>query len=103
MCIRDRDGEDAAEENMEEGHSTEEGNSAEKVVYYVTDEQQQGQYIKMFRDNKMDAVILTHNIDQPFIQQLESKNEGVKFQRIDADVTNALKDEISEETEKELE
>jgi len=98
-----KDGEDAAEENMEEGHSTEEGNSAEKVVYYVTDEQQQGQYIKMFRDNKMDAVILTHNIDQPFIQQLESKNEGVKFQRIDADVTNALKDEISEETEKELE
>ena len=98
-----KDGEDAAEENMEEGHSTEEGNSAEKVVYYVTDEQQPGQYIKMFRDNKMDAVILTHNIDQPFIQQLESKNEGVKFQRIDADVTNALKDEISEETEKELE
>ena len=92
-----KDGEDAAEEN------TEGGNSAEKVVYYVTDEQQQGQYIKMFRDNKMDAVILTHNIDQPFIQQLESKNEGVKFQRIDADVTNALKDEISEETEKELE
>ena len=92
-----KDGEDAAEENTEGGHS------AEKVVYYVTDEQQQGQYIKMFRDNKMDAVILTHNIDQPFIQQLESKNEGVKFQRIDADVTNALKDEISEETEKELE
>ncbi|MCI9436598.1 MAG: molecular chaperone HtpG [Lachnospiraceae bacterium] len=75
----------------------------EKVIYYVTDEQQQGQYIKMFKDNGMDAVILTHNIDQPFIQQLESKNEGVKFQRIDADVTGALKAETDEEAEKELE
>ena len=75
----------------------------EKVIYYVTDEQQQGQYIKMFKDNGMDAVILTHNIDQPFIQQLESKNEGVKFRRIDADVTDALKSETDQETEKELE
>jgi len=75
----------------------------EKVVYYVTDEQQQSQYIKMFRDNGMDAVILTHNIDQPFIQQLESKNEGVKFQRIDADVTGAMKSEVSEEEKKALE
>ncbi len=74
----------------------------EKVVYYVTDEQQQSQYIKMFKDNGMDAVILTHNIDQPFIQQLESKNEGVKFQRIDADVTGAMKSEVSEEEEKAL-
>ena len=39
----------------------------------------------------MDAVILTHNIDQPFISQLEAKNEGIKFQRIDADVTDAFK------------
>ena len=75
----------------------------EKTIYYVTDEQQQGQYIKMFKDNGMDAVILTHNIDQPFIQQLESKNEGVKFQRIDADVTDALKAETDEEAAKELE
>ncbi len=57
----------------------------------------------MFKDSGMDAVILTHNIDQPFIQQLESKNEGVKFQRIDADVTDAMKSETSEEAEKELE
>ena len=81
----DTDSEDAAEKK-------------EKVIYYVTDERQQGQYIKMFRDSGMDAVILTHNIDQ-----LESKNEGVKFQRIDADVTGALKDETSEDAEKELE
>nr|WP_302020927.1 molecular chaperone HtpG [uncultured Acetatifactor sp.] len=86
-----KDGEEAAEEKKE------------KTIYYVTDEQQQGQYIKMFKDNGMDAVILTHNIDQPFIQQLESKNEGVKFQRIDADVTDALKSETDEEAAKELE
>ena len=75
----------------------------EKTIYYVTDEQQQGQYVRMFKENGMEAVILTHNIDQPFIQQLESKNEGVKFQRIDADVTGALKAELSEEEIKALE
>nr|WP_296485858.1 molecular chaperone HtpG [uncultured Acetatifactor sp.] len=87
----------------EEAEDTAEEEKKEKTIYYVTDEQQQGQYIRMFRDNGMDAVILTHNIDQPFIQQLESKNEGVKFQRIDADVTDVLKSETSEEAEKELE
>ena len=91
---------DSQTEEAEDGQAEE---KKEKVIYYVTDEQQQGQYVKMFRDNKMDAVILTHNIDQPFIQQLESKNEGVKFQRIDADVTGALKAETDEEAEKELE
>ncbi|MBQ3899288.1 MAG: molecular chaperone HtpG, partial [Lachnospiraceae bacterium] len=52
---------------------------------------------------KMDAVILTHNIDQPFIQQLESKNEGVHFQRIDADVSEAMKSKTSKKAEKEFE
>ena len=75
----------------------------DKIIYYVTDEKQQGQYIKMFKDAGMDAVILTHNIDQPFVQQLESKNEGVRFQRIDADMTDAMKSETTEELEKELE
>ena len=51
----------------------------------------------------MDAVILTHNIDQPFISQLERKNEGIKFQRIDADVTDALKSKTSKKAEKEME
>ncbi len=92
---------DGADSGAKDGEETEE--KKEKTIYYVTDEQQQGQYIKMFRDNGMDAVILTHNIDQPFIQQLESKNEGVKFQRIDADVTDALKAETDEEAAKELE
>ena len=51
----------------------------------------------------MDAVILTHNIDQPFISQLEAKNEGIKFQRIDADVTDALKSKTSRKAQEELE
>ena len=92
---------DEADSEEKDGEEAEE--KKDKTIYYVTDEQQQGQYIKMFRDNGMDAVILTHNIDQPFIQQLESKNEGVKFQRIDADVTDALKSETDEEEAKALE
>ena len=74
----------------------------ENTVFYVTDEIAQGQYIKMFKDEGMDAVILKHNIDQPFITHLEQKNEGVKFQRIDADLTDNFKEseegEPSEET-----
>ena len=69
----------------------------------MTDEQQQSQYINMFRAAKMDAVILTHNIDQPFISQLESKNEGVKFMRIDADLTDTFRAKTSKKAEKEME
>lgn len=68
----------------------------ENTVFYVTDEVAQGQYIKMFRDENMDAVILKHNIDQPFISHLEQKNEGVKFLRIDSDLTDNFKEETSE-------
>lgn len=75
----------------------------EKTIYYVTDEVQQSQYINMFKEAKMDAVILKDNIDQPFLTQLESKNEFVHFQRIDGDLTDSLKEETSEELEKELE
>ncbi|MBQ1852544.1 MAG: molecular chaperone HtpG, partial [Lachnospiraceae bacterium] len=66
---------------------------AKKIVYYVTDEQQQSQYINMFRESGMDALIMTHNIDQPFITQLEQDNDTCKFMRIDADVTEAFKEE----------
>ena len=68
-----------------------------KVIYYVTDKVQQGQYIKLFKEQKMQAVILDHNIDTSFITQLEQRNEKYKFMRIDADVTDSLKDETSEE------
>ncbi|MBD5545890.1 MAG: molecular chaperone HtpG [Lachnospiraceae bacterium] len=90
-----------ADEESGEGEDEEE--KKEKVIYYVTDEKQQGQYISMFKAAKMDAVILTHNIDQPFISQLEAKNEGIKFQRIDADLTDTFKAKTSKKAEKELE
>lgn len=91
----------AQEEDAEIADEEEE--KKEKVIYYVTDEKQQSQYISMFKAAKMDAVILTHNIDQPFISQLEAKNEGIKFQRIDADLTDTFKAKTSKKTEKELE
>ena len=81
---------DAADENTEE-------KDERKVIYYVTDKLQQGQYIKMFKELNMDAVILDHNIDTSFISQLEQRNEHYKFMRIDADVTESLKDETSAE------
>ncbi|MCR5255799.1 MAG: molecular chaperone HtpG [Acetatifactor sp.] len=74
----------------------------EKTIYYVTDPVQQSQYINMFKNAKMDAVVLTHNIDQPFIQRLEATNENVKFLRIDSDVTEALKTKTSKKVEEEL-
>lgn len=81
---------DAADENTEE-------KDERRVIYYVTDKLQQGQYIKMFKEQNMDAVILDHNIDTSFISQLEQRNEHYKFMRIDADVTESLKDETSAE------
>ena len=93
------------EEGSEEDAEQEDGEEAEKkekTIYYVTDEQQQSQYINMFKAAKMDAVILTHNIDQPFISQLEAKNEGIKFQRIDADLTDTFKAKTSKKAEEEM-
>ncbi len=92
---------DAADENG--GSAADEEEKKEKVIYYVTDEKQQSQYINMFKAAKMDAVVLTHNIDQPFISQLEAKNEGIKFQRIDADLTDVFKSKTSKKAEKEME
>ncbi len=75
----------------------------ENTIFYVTDEIQQSQYIKMFRNEGTDAVVLKHNIDQPFITHLEQKNENVKFLRIDADLTDNFKEETTEEDKKALE
>lgn len=69
----------------------------ENQVFYVTDVKEQSQYINMFKAEGIDAVILPHNIDNPFIGFLEQKNEGVKFLRIDADVNDAFKEETKEE------
>lgn len=69
------------------------------TVFYITDEIQQSQYINMFQEEGIDAVILNHNIDEPFISHLEQKNEGVKFLRIDSDLNDSFKDEIKEDDE----
>ena len=68
-----------------------------KVVFYVTDLNQQGQYITLFKEQGMNAVILNHNIDTSFISQLEMRNENYRFMRIDADLTDSLKEENSED------
>lgn len=96
---------DEAKDNVDAADAEETDGEKEprKVIYYVTDEKQQSQYINMFKAQGMDAVILTHNIDQPFVSQLESKNEDIKFQRIDADLTENFKEEISEEEKETIE
>ena len=99
-CI-EKNGGKAEPEEKTEGENVEQ--SAEKketektTIYYVTDEQQQSQYINMFKKEGLDAVILSHNIDSPFITQMEQKNEHIKFQRIDADLTDHFKEDVSEE------
>ena len=73
----------------------------ENTVFYTDDEKVQSQYINMFKEQGIDAVVLTHNIDTPFITHTEQKNEGVKFTRIDSDITNTFKEDIPEEELKE--
>ena len=85
------------EEQTVEETDTQEQEKKKTIIYYVTDEQQQSQYINMFKEEGIDAVILTHRIDQPFISQLERDNETVKFQRIDADLTESFKEDLSKE------
>ena len=89
-------------EDKADSETTAEDEKKEKTIYYVTDKNQQSQYINMFRKAKMDAVVLTHQIDLPFINQLESKNEGVKFKRIDEDFGDALKAKTSAKAAEEM-
>ncbi|SFR77117.1 molecular chaperone HtpG [Anaeromicropila populeti] len=84
VVVEGEDSEDKPEENPD-------------IVYYVTDVQQQSQYINMFKQEGLDAFILTHNIDQPFITHFEQKKTSVKFQRIDSDLTDSFKDEAIDE------
>jgi molecular chaperone HtpG len=88
-------------EEGEEEAAPQETEPPKKTVYYVTDLQQQSQYIKMFREQEMNAVVLLHNIDQPFVSSLEAGDAGVKFQRIDADLTGDFKEDGDEEKLKE--
>ncbi len=92
---------DDSSETEQTDNSEAEEKDTRRPVYYVTDVQQQGQYINMFKEQGMDAVILDHNIDTSFITQLERRNEKIRFVRIDADLTESLKEEVSEEELKE--
>lgn len=88
---------EVVEEGDGESSGSPENETPKKTVYYVTDLQQQSQYIKMFREQEMNAVVLLHNIDQPFVSALEAGDDDVKFQRIDADLTEDFKEEGDEE------
>ncbi|MBU5479038.1 molecular chaperone HtpG [Eubacterium sp. MSJ-13] len=104
-AVKGEDGdkkEDTAE-NKENTDETADNKDAEKeeeptTVYYVTDMQQQSQYVNMFKEQNIDAVILSHNIDQAFISQLEQGELKVSFKRIDAGLNDTMKDDADEET-----
>ena len=81
---------DCLEENKEKHENT---------IFYVTNEKEQSQYINLFKAEGIDAVLLPHNIDNPFISRMEQKHEGVKFLRIDTDLNAAFKEEVKEDDE----
>ena len=99
----DENGEKVEAEVVEDkNEDSAEEEKKDKTIYYVTDEKQQSQYINMFKNEGIDAVILTHNIDQPFITNMESKNENLKFKRIDADLSDSFKEETSKDELKDM-
>ncbi len=94
-------GDSSDAESADTDSADEEKEPERQVIYYVTDEVQQSQYINMFRENGMDAVILRHNIDTAFISHMEQINDRIRFERIDADVDASVKEETDEEATKE--
>ena len=91
--VEESDTDDAAAEQTED--ENQEYKDERSVIYYVTNMNQQSQYINLFREQGMEAVILDHNIDSSFITQLERRNDKYKFMRIDADVTDSLTEETA--------
>ena len=96
-CINENRKETPEESSSDEKQSNEQKEPEKTTVYYVTDEIQQSQYINMFRAQGMDALILKHNIDSAFISHVERLKDTVKFQRIDADLTDGLREESTED------
>ncbi|MBM6686020.1 molecular chaperone HtpG [Faecalicatena contorta] len=98
-CVEENGGKliDPKAEKEEPKEGEEKKEEPKTTIYYVSDEQQQSQYINMFKNQGQDAVILNHNIDSPFITQLEQRNPNLQFQRIDADITDSAKEEVKEE------
>ncbi|MDD3173913.1 MAG: molecular chaperone HtpG [Herbinix sp.] len=102
-CGHDHEQDGACECGHDHNHDEEDAEVDEDkktIIYYVTDLKQQSQYINMFKEAGVDAFILTHNIDQPFISQLENQEKNIKFQRIDADITEGFKEETKKKDKK---
>ena len=94
--------EEGSVKSGEEDAASSEAEKKDKTIFYVTDPLQQSQYIAMFRQAGKDAVLLTERIDQPFITELEAKNPGIHFKRIDADLESEFGTKLTESEEKEL-
>ena len=105
-CDHDHEHNHDHEHSHDHDHHDEEDDFVEEekktVIYYVTDLKQQSQYINMFKEAGTDAFILTHNIDQPFINQLEYQDQTIRFMRIDADINEAFKDKLKKKDAKVL-
>ena len=104
-CIAENGGEVVEPNDKQEESNGEDENKVEEIkttIYYVTDEIQQSQYINLFKSQGKDAVILGHNIDSPFITQLEQRNPTIRFQRIDADVNEDIREEVAEDEKEEF-
>ena len=103
-AVKEKDGDtkENTAENTENTDASENKNGENEeeptTVYYVTDMQQQSQYVNMFKEQNINAVILSHNIDQAFISQLEQGDLKVSFKRIDAGLNDTMKDDADEET-----
>ena len=98
--LKEKGKDSAIVDNTDQSENKEEEKT--QKVYYVSDSVAQSQYISLFKEHKKEAVYLTERIDQPFITELEAKNSGLRFQRIDADVQEAMKEELSSDDEEKL-
>ena len=94
---KEEEAEEKTEEEKKEDTAEVEPDKPKKIIYYVTDVREQSQYINMFKENGLNAVILSHRIDQPFINALEMKNDDLKFERIDSKVNASAKNDVPEE------
>ncbi len=101
-CVEANGGTVVEEKEKEDGDKEVVEEEVKTTIYYVSDVQQQSQYVKMFKNQGKDAVILDANIDSPFITLLEQKYKTVRFQRIDAGLTEDAKEEIGEDEKEEF-
>ena len=92
--------EQSGDESADSPSDEKDKQSKPATIYYVSDEQQQAQYIKMFKDAGLNAIICDNFIDPHFVSYLEYKApDKLKFMRIDADIAGALKgDDVAEDS-----